>query len=187
MSDLIILVDENDKQIGTEEKLKAHQNANLHRAFSIFVFNDKGQLLLQQRALNKYHSAGLWTNTCCSHPRPDEETINAAHRRLKEEMGFDCELVEIFSFKYKTVFDNGLTENEFDHVFLGTYNNNPIPNLLEANAYKWVDIKWLEQDIKNNETIYTVWLKICFKKIFNYITMTSPAIKFKTSLLKKII
>jgi isopentenyl-diphosphate delta-isomerase len=168
MSDFVILVDENDNQIGFEEKLKAHQNANLHRCFSIFVFNKKGQLLLQQRALNKYHSAGLWTNTCCSHPRPKEETKDSAHRRLKEEMCFDCELTEIFSFKYKTTFDNGLTENEFDHVFIGKYNEEPILNRAEANAYKWVDLKWLEKDIKNNQEKYTVWLKICFKKVLDY-------------------
>lgn len=169
MNDLIILVDENDKPIGTEEKLKAHQKANLHRAFSIFIFNDKGQLLLQQRALDKYHSGGLWTNTCCSHPRPKEETINSAHRRLKEEMGFDCELTEVFSFKYKNAFSNGLTENEFDHVFIGKYNNEPIPNPTEVNAYKWVDVKWLEQDMENNKEIYTVWFKICFKKVLDYL------------------
>lgn len=125
--------------------------------------------MLQQRALNKYHSAGLWTNTCCSHPRPDEETMNAAHRRLKEEMGFDTELTEVFSFKYKTAFDNGLTENEFDHIFIGKYNNDLIPNLLEVNTYKWSDIKWVEQDIEENKEIYTFWFKICFKKLLNYI------------------
>lgn len=165
MNDFVILVDEKDNQIGFEEKLKAHQNANLHRCFSIFVFNNKGQLLLQQRALDKYHSAGLWANTCCSHPRPGEETINSAHRRLKEEMGFDCELIEAFSFKYKTAFDNGLTENEFDHVFVGKYNEEPISNMVEVNAYKWVDLKWLEKDIKDNQEIYTTWLKICFEKV----------------------
>lgn len=164
MKEFVILVDENDKIIGTEEKLKAHQNANLHRAFSIFIFNDKDQLLLQQRALNKYHSAGLWTNTCCSHPRPGEETISAARRRLKEEMGFDSELIEAFSFKYKTAFNNGLTENEFDHVFFGKHNDDPILNSQEANAYKWVDLKWLEQNMEDEKEIYTVWLKICFKK-----------------------
>ncbi|KKR43300.1 MAG: Isopentenyl-diphosphate Delta-isomerase [Parcubacteria group bacterium GW2011_GWF1_40_6] len=169
MNNLIILVDENDKPIGVEEKLKAHQNANLHRAFSIFVFNNKNQLLLQQRALNKYHSGGLWTNTCCSHPMPGEDTINSAHRRLKEEMGFDTELVEAFSFRYKAAFDNGLTENEFDHVFIGKHNNDPIPNLSEVNTYKWVDVKWLEQDMQDNKEIYTAWLKICFKKMLDYI------------------
>ena len=168
MNDFVILVDEKDNQIGFEEKLKAHQNANLHRCFSIFVFNNKGQLLLQQRALDKYHSAGLWANTCCSHPRGGEETINSAHRRLKEEMGFDCELIEVFSFKYKTAFDNGLTENEFDHVFVGKYNEEPISNRVEVNAYKWVDLKWLEKDIKDNQEIYTTWLKICFKKVLDY-------------------
>jgi len=169
MNDYVILVDKNDNQIGIKEKLEAHRGANLHRAFSIFIFNDKNQLLLQQRALSKYHSAGLWTNTCCSHPKPEEKTIDSAHRRLKEEMGFDCDLVEVFSFKYKAAFDNGLIENEFDHVFIGKYNKNPIPNSLEVNTYKWVDIKWLEKDIKNNPEIYTTWLKISFGEILNYI------------------
>ncbi|MFA5792045.1 MAG: isopentenyl-diphosphate Delta-isomerase [Candidatus Paceibacterota bacterium] len=169
MNDLIILVDENDNQIGLEEKLKAHQSGNLHRAFSIFVFNNKNELLLQQRALDKYHSGGLWTNTCCSHPRPEEETINAAHRRLQEEMGFNCELIEIFSFKYKAIFNNGLIENEFDHVFIGKYDNEIIPNNEEVNAYKWVDLKWLEKDMKENQEIYTEWLKICFEKVLDYI------------------
>src|SRR3989344_7340032 len=121
MKDYIILVDENDNQIGIEEKIKAHLDGKLHRAFSIFVFNNKGELLIQQRALDKYHSAGLWTNTCCSHPKPEEQIIEAGHRRLKEEMEFDCELNEAFSFKYKAVFDNGLTENEYDHVLIGYY------------------------------------------------------------------
>jgi isopentenyl-diphosphate delta-isomerase len=165
MEDLVVLVDENDNQIGTEEKMKAHQNGNLHRAFSIFIFNDKEELLLQQRALSKYHSPGLWTNTCCSHPRPTEQTLDAAHRRLKEEMGFDCDLEEIFSFKYKTVFDNGLTEHEYDHVFIGKYNNDPKINSLEVNAYKWVNLSWLEKDIKNHSEIYTSWLKICFENL----------------------
>lgn len=168
MNDFVILVDENDNQIGVEEKLKAHQNANLHRAFSIFVFNDKNELLLQQRALDKYHSGGLWTNTCCSHPRPKEETINAAERRLQEEMGFSCELSLVFSFKYKAIFDNGLTENEFDHVFVGKYDNEIVPNKIEVNAYKWVDLKWLEKDIKTNQEIYTVWFKICFERVLDY-------------------
>src|SRR5450830_1635175 len=134
-ADEVTLVDANDVPIGTIPKHEAHQRGLRHRAISVIVGDQHARILLQQRALNKYHSAGLWTNTCCSHPRPEEETINSAHRRLQEEMGFDCELDEIFSFKYKTVFDNGLTENEYDHVFVGKYNDEPIINPLEANAY----------------------------------------------------
>lgn len=166
--DKVILVEENDNQIGTEEKLKAHQDGLLHRAFSIFIFNDKNELLLQQRALDKYHYGGLWTNTCCSHPRPNENTTEAAHRRLAEEMGFDCDISEVFDFKYKVAFENGLTENEFDHVFFGRYNNDPIINKKEANDFKWVDIKWLEKDLKNNPSVYTVWLSVCFEKVLEH-------------------
>ncbi len=155
MKELVVLVDENDKQVGTEEKLKAHQEGKLHRAISVFIFNSQKQLLLQRRALTKYHSAGLWTNTCCSHPRPQEEILASAHRRLKEEMGFDCELKKIFNFKYKVDFDNGLIEHEFDHVIIGYYEQNPIPNLNEVDSYKWVDLFSLEEDIKNNPELYS--------------------------------
>ncbi len=169
MTDLVVLVDENDNQIGVEEKLKAHQEAKLHRAFSVFVLNKEKKLLLQQRAFNKYHSSELWTNTCCSHPYPGEETLDAAHRRLKEEMGFDCVLKEIFSFKYKAVFDNSLTENEFDHVFLGEYQDNPVINKEEVNDYRWVDLSWLENDMQENPKVYTEWLKICFVELLKYV------------------
>jgi isopentenyl-diphosphate delta-isomerase len=169
MLDLLILVDKNDDIVGEEEKLKAHQQGKLHRAFSIFIFNSKKQLLLQQRSLTKYHSAGLWTNTCCSHPRPHEETLAGAHCRLQDEMGFDCELKEIFSFKYLANFDNGLIENEFDHVIIGNYDQEPIPNLEEVNQYKWVDILYLQNNIKEEPELYTEWLKICFKKVVTYI------------------
>ncbi len=138
MEELVVLVDENDKPVGTEEKLKAHQDGKLHRAFSVFIFNSQKQLLLQRRALSKYHSAGLWTNTCCSHPRPEESVLASAHRRLQEEMGFDCELKEIFNFKYKADFDNGLVEHEFDHVIIGYHDQNPISNPNEVDSYKWI-------------------------------------------------
>ncbi len=124
----VILVDENDNELGKEEKLKAHKEGKLHRCFSILIFNSKEELLIQKRAKNKYHSGGLWANTCCSHPKPGEDTEIAAHRRLKEEFGFDCELKQLFNFTYKKTFDNGLTENEFDHVFIGITNSEPIPN-----------------------------------------------------------
>lgn len=169
MSELVILVDEKDNQIGVEEKLKAHQEGTLHRAFSIFILNSKKELLLQRRAFGKYHSPGLWTNTCCSHPRPDETVLASAHRRLREEMGFDCDLSEIFTFQYKVSFDNGLTEHELDHVIVGSYEKDPIPNLAEVAEYKWVNIFSLEESIEKNPELYTEWLKICYQKVKEYI------------------
>jgi len=166
----IILVDEKDKEIGFEEKLKAHQNGGkLHRAFSIFVFNSKGQFLLQKRAKGKYHSALLRTNTCCSHPRAGESLNDAAHRRLKEEMGFDCDLTEKFSFIYKIDFENGLSENEFDHVFFGKFDGEPNPDPKEVVDWKWVSVAELKQDIKENPEKYTYWLKDSFDKVLEHI------------------
>jgi isopentenyl-diphosphate delta-isomerase len=169
MSEMVILVDENDIPVGEEEKIKAHKEGKLHRAFSIFIFNSKNQLLLQQRALTKYHSAGLWTNTCCSHPRQNEEVLISAHRRLQEEIGFDCELKDIFNFKYKVDFDNGLTEHELDHVLIGYSEKELNINPEEIKSYKWVDLSWLQKDMKENPEIYTVWLKICFEKVLTSI------------------
>ena len=161
----IILVDKEDNQVGTGEKIDVHKRGILHRAFSIFIFNDKDELMIQKRAKGKYHSELLWTNTCCGHPYPNENTDNAAHRRLKEEMGFDTKLEKVFSFLYKHTFDNGLTEHEFDHVFMGTYNKNPRLNPNEAESYKWISIEELEEDIKNNPNRYSYWIKIIMKKI----------------------
>jgi len=161
----VILVDNKDKKIGTEEKIKAHKKGKLHRAFSIFVFNFKGKLLLQKRASEKYHCGGLWTNTCCSHPRPEETIEDAAHRRLKEEMGFDCELMELFDFQYKFKFDNGLTENEIDHVFIGFYDKKPIINKEEADDYRWIDMELLGEWIKRSPSEFTPWFLIAIKKI----------------------
>ena len=164
------MVDEKDKEVGVEEKLKAHQNGGkLHRAFSIFVFNSKGEILLQKRAKEKYHSALLWTNTCCSHPRPDEDIEAAARRRLKEEMGFDCDLEEKFSFIYKIDFENGLSENEFDHVFFGKFDGEPKPDSKEVADWKWVSVEELKQDIKENSEKYTFWLKDSFNSVLKYI------------------
>jgi len=166
----IILVDKNDNEIGTEEKLTAHQNGGkLHRAFSIFIFNSKGKLLLQKRAEGKYHSALLWTNACCSHPRAGESLNEAAHRRLKEEMGFDCDLAEKFSFIYKIDFENGLTENEFDHVFFGKFDVEPKPDPKEVAGWKWVSVEELKTDIKENPEKYSYWLKVSFNNVFQYI------------------
>ncbi|MCX6723305.1 MAG: isopentenyl-diphosphate Delta-isomerase [Candidatus Staskawiczbacteria bacterium] len=175
MINKVILVDKNDKKIGTEFKLKAHKEGKfklkahkegkLHRAFSLFIFNSKGNLLLQKRSPKKYHSGGLWTNTCCSHPRPNEETILSTHRRLKEEMGFDCHLLEIFSFIYKAKLNNDLTEYEFDHIFIGKFNEKPVINEKEVEDFKWVNSKFLERDTKQNPKIYTYWFKKCYKKV----------------------
>lgn len=161
----MILVDEHDNQLGVEEKMKAHQEAKLHRAFSIFIVNSQGQWLLQQRAQSKYHCGGLWTNTCCSHPRPDETVEAAAHRKLKQEMGFDTHLKEIFSFTYKAPFDNGLTEHELDHVLVGTWDGQPELNPEEAEAFKWVSLEELRKDVHSHPEKYTPWFKIALEKV----------------------
>lgn len=161
----VILVDENDNPIGTMPKLEAHLKGELHRAFSVFIFNSSGALLLQQRALDKYHSAGKWTNTCCSHPRPGELTADAAKRRLKEEMGMECELRPVFSFAYRAEVENGLVENEYDHVYFGSSDTLPIPNPLEVADFKYISMEALELDLQNNKDTYTEWLKICFDQV----------------------
>lgn len=167
MEQQVILVDKNNRRIGVEEKLKAHKDGRLHRAFSIFVFNSDGKLLLQQRAKSKYHSECLWSNTVCSHPRPNETYIQATHRRLKEEMNFDCKLKKMFCFIYSTGFKNGLIENEYDCVFIGKYDKDPIPNPDEIMDYKWVDLNWLRKDIIANPNNYSVWLGIALDKMFD--------------------
>lgn len=161
----IILVDKNNKKIGVEGKLKAHKEGKLHRAFSIFVFNSKGELLIQQRAKRKYHSGGIWSNTVCGHPKPNESYNKAIHRRLKEEMGFDCKLKKLFYFIYNTGFQNGLIENEYDCVFIGKFNGIPILNPKEVMNYKWNSIGKLKQDILRYPNKYTIWLKIALKRI----------------------
>ena len=165
MNEIVVLVDENDVQIGVQEKLAAHQAGNLHRAFSVFIFNSEGKLLLQQRALTKYHSPGVWTNTCCSHPRPGESVLEAAHRRLPEEMGFDCEVTELFTFTYRTPFTNGLTEYEYDHVLIGKYDKDPIPNPTEVEAFQWISLKELKQNLSRSPKHYSSWLLICFERL----------------------
>ncbi len=168
---MVILVNEKDQQIGLMEKIEAHEKGLLHRAFSIFILNDANELLLQKRALSKYHSPGLWTNTCCSHPRDNENIINAGNRRLIEEMGFKTELKPFLSFVYKAKFENGLTEHEFDHVLIGKYNQEPFIDIDEVCDWKWVDLESLSLDIINNSENYTVWFKIIFKRYYNKIKL----------------
>lgn len=165
----VILVDEQDQQIGLMPKLEAHQKAILHRAFSVFILNDKNEIMLQQRARQKYHSPLLWTNTCCSHQRDGETNIEAGTRRLSEEMGFSAALKELFHFIYKAPFDNGLTEHEFDHVMIGYYNEDPKINTEEAEAWKWMSIEAVKEDMKENPHIYTVWFKIIFDEFYHFI------------------
>ncbi|CAA0180188.1 Isopentenyl-diphosphate delta-isomerase [Tenacibaculum maritimum] len=167
MEEQVILVDEHDNQLGLMPKMEAHEKALLHRAFSVFVFNDKKELLLQQRAADKYHSPLLWTNTCCSHQRNGESSLEAGRRRLQEEMGFTCELEEVFWFIYKAPFDNGLTEHELDHVMIGKYNDKPIINKEEVAAYKWMCLEEVKEDIKRKPAIYTEWFKIIFKESYS--------------------
>jgi isopentenyl-diphosphate delta-isomerase len=161
----VVLVDKNNRKIGVEEKIKAHKEGKLHRAFSIFIFNSNGKLLIQQRAKTKYHSESLWSNTVCSHPKPNETYLQATHRRLKEEMGFDCKLKKLFCFIYNTDFLNGLIENEYDCVFVGKFDGKPKPNRKEIMDYKWISMKKLKKDIILHPNKYSVWLKIALNKI----------------------
>ncbi|NVK52594.1 MAG: isopentenyl-diphosphate Delta-isomerase [Flavobacteriaceae bacterium] len=170
LEEQVILVDTDDRQIGLMPKMEAHEKALLHRAFSVFIFNDKGELMLQQRAVDKYHSPLLWTNTCCSHQREGETNIVAGKRRLQEEMGFSCELEEVFWFVYKAPFDNGLTEHELDHVMVGRYNKNPKINKEEVAAFKWMPLVAVKKDIENRPELYTEWFKIIFKESYDKIS-----------------
>lgn len=156
----VILVDENDHPLGTCEKLEAHQKGLLHRAFSVLIRDSKGRWLLQQRALDKYHCGGLWTNACCSHPRPDEETIDAAHRRLQEELGIDTELTALEPLLYRAEFDNGLIEHEYDHVFWGLTNQQPVINPAEVMAYAYHTLPELEADMAHFPQKYTPWFRL---------------------------
>jgi len=165
----VILVNEQDEQIGLMPKMEAHEKALLHRAFSVFVFNDDNELMLQQRALDKYHSPGLWTNTCCSHQRDGESNIEAGKRRLQEEMGFMVDLEEVISFMYKAPFDNGLTEHEYDHVMIGKYNAVPTINLDEVASWKWMSLEDVKVDMSMHPEIYTAWFKIIFSKFYEHI------------------
>ena len=167
MEEFVILVDEKDNQLGLMPKMEAHEKAELHRAFSVFIFNSKGELMLQQRAAHKYHSPLLWTNTCCSHQRNGETNIEAGERRLVEEMGFKANLKEIFSFIYKAPFDNGLTEHEFDHVMVGYFDGLPEINPEEVASFKWMSLEAVKEDIKLRPNLYTAWFKIIFKESYS--------------------
>lgn len=168
----VILVNRNDRPIGLMPKMEAHEKALLHRAFSVFVMNDKGQTMLQQRAADKYHSPLLWTNTCCSHQREGETNIEAGKRRLREEMGFETELKELFSFIYKAPFDNGLTEHELDHVMMGHFNGTPNINPDEVADWKWMYPEEIKADIKKSPEKYTAWFKIIFDRFYDHLTKT---------------
>ena len=163
----VVLVDEKDNDVGLMEKMEAHEKGILHRAFSVFTFNSNGELLLQRRALTKYHSGGLWTNTCCSHPRSGEAPIDAAHRRLQEEMGFDCDLKKAFHFIYRSELDHNLIEHELDHVFIGKFDGVPKINPDEVHEYKYIDLDTLVQDVSDRPELYTEWFKICLEETLN--------------------
>ena len=165
----VILVDEKDQQVGIMEKMEAHEKALLHRAVSVFVINSKGEWLLQQRALHKYHSADLWTNTCCTHPLPDETNLEGANRRLQQEMGMECELKELFSFTYKELLDNDFTEYEIDHVFIGFSNLEPIRDPTEVANTKYFSYQELDSDVKINPDRYTVWFKKIYQQVYQHL------------------
>jgi len=167
--ELVILVDQEDNKIGLMPKMEAHEKAMLHRAFSVFVFNKDNELMLQQRAMHKYHSPGLWTNTCCSHQRDGESNVEAGTRRLQEEMGFSTPLKETISFIYKAPFDNGLTEHELDHILVGNYEGEPSINEDEVASWKWVPLEEVNKDIIANPGQYTAWFKIIFEKYYTYL------------------
>ena len=168
----VILVNENDEQIGLMPKMEAHEKAVLHRAFSVFIFNSKNELMLQQRSAHKYHSPLLWTNTCCSHQRDGETNIEAGTRRLQEEMGFTTSLKETTSFIYKAPFDNGLTEHELDHIMVGFYEQAPLINPEEVEGWKWMPLEDVRADIATHPELYTAWFKIIFEKFYEHINTT---------------
>jgi isopentenyl-diphosphate delta-isomerase len=170
----VILVDEQDRVTGAMEKMEAHKKAALHRAFSVFIFNERGEMLMQQRALDKYHSAGLWTNSCCSHPRPGEDTGQAAARRLQEEMGFDTPLTKAFDFIYRADFENGLAEHEFDHVFIGTYGGLVQPDPREVCNFTWSSMDKIARDLHEHPELFTAWFHIAFPELLNW-KKTIPA------------
>ena len=165
MEEKVVLIDENDVEVGTMPKMEAHQKALLHRAISVFIFNEKGEWLLQRRALSKYHSSGLWSNAACTHPRPNESYLKAAERRLLEEMGLQCELTDLFNFIYKEKLDNELTEHELDHVFIGYSEEVPNYNAEEVCDFKYIDFDELANDIREQADKYTYWFKHVYENV----------------------
>jgi isopentenyl-diphosphate delta-isomerase len=165
-TEYVVLVDENDHEIGLAEKMEAHERCLLHRAFSVFILRGK-ELLLQQRALHKYHSPGLWTNTCCSHPRQGEAMLAAGERRLKEELGFSTPLRDIGWFHYTAHFSNGLSENEIDHVLIGTIADDTLiqPNPAEIHALRWISLEDLDRELKEHPEQFTPWLEKALKLV----------------------
>lgn len=172
MAEEVILVDAHDQVLGLMEKMEAHRQGLLHRAFSVFVLNTKGELLLQQRAAHKYHSGGLWTNTVCSHPREGESVESAAHRRLEEEMGFDCPIEKAFEFTYRAELDKGMIEHEYDHLFTGWYDEDPKPNPAEVMDFRWQLPSAVEQDLQHHPEHYTAWFKIIFQRFITTLKQT---------------
>jgi isopentenyl-diphosphate delta-isomerase len=170
----VILVDETDRPVGVMEKMAAHRQALLHRAFSVFIFNSRGEMLLQQRAPEKYHSGGLWTNACCSHPRPGEDTREAAGRRLREELGFSTQLEKLFSFTYRSDYDNGLTEYEFDHVFIGTHNEGIFPDRAEVSDYRYQSLAEIEAELVSAPATFTSWFRLAFPLLKERIGQSLP-------------
>ncbi|MGA0415932.1 MAG: isopentenyl-diphosphate Delta-isomerase [Flavobacteriaceae bacterium] len=165
----VLLVDTQDRVLGTMSKLKAHQKGVLHRAFSVFILNRQNALMLQQRAWDKYHSPGLWTNTCCSHQREGEDSLTAGKRRLQEEMGLEAPLTPLFTFIYKAPFDNGLTEHELDHVLLGYSEQSPNPNPQEVADWQWMPLEEVQQRLTEQPEQFTVWFKIIFERFYAHI------------------
>lgn len=160
-----MLVDEADNEVGTAEKLDAHRRGLLHRAFSVLIYNERGEMLLQRRAAGKYHSPGLWSNACCGHPRPSEEVKIAARRRLREELGVDCDLAPSFTFLYKADVGGGLTEHEYDHVFTGRFTGTPTPNADEVDAWRWIGPAAVEQELSRRSERYTPWFRILMARL----------------------
>lgn len=179
--EMLILVNEQDEQIGEMEKMEAHRKGLLHRAFSVFLFNAKGEVMMQQRSLEKYHSPGLWSNTCCSHPHVGESLQEAVHRRLMEEMGLQADTQHVYSFIYKADFDNGLCEHEFDHVFVGFCDELPQINPSEVAAWKFISIDDLQKDLHEKASEYSVWLKICFSDVMVKIQLSTPFINLQVN------
>ena len=167
MNEHVILVDAHDTPVGTAEKLEAHQTGRLHRAFSVFVVNDRGELLLQRRAGGKYHSGGLWSNTCCSHPRPGEATDAAARRRLAEEMGFTCTVEPAFTMIYRAHVGRGLIEHEYDHVFVGHWNGNPEPDPAEVDGWRWIAPAELRGEVARHPQRFTYWFRVALTELLD--------------------